>query len=164
MPCKPHTYERTRSKTKDLYVAIPYEQVPVCTTWTKHKGRPSQSVVVFFNPGKIYKLVRDSSGDVAYYRLIDLKPMSPKELIDAEPTRPAAHSRRRRRVGSHCWFVDIRSRWYLCEVVAIAMQRITIRCITGWDDLREVEWPYGGDLELPPRMSNHLRPISMRRA
>lgn len=89
-----------------------------------------------------------------------------KAKIDAEPARPRAIYR----VGMRCWFVEA-GRWFLCEVIANADRRMTIKPVTGRDAERQVDWPYGDQLEFPTdgrrlgglRLYDHLRPLSARR-
>lgn len=86
--------------------------------------------------------------------------------IDAEPEKqrgPTLH------VGSQVWFIDTTARWFLIEVVERAGKnnnRVTFKPVTGWDDTREVEWPYGNLLEFPTdsRLYLRLRHISVRPA
>lgn len=69
---------------------------------------------------------------------------TPKELLDAEPTRL---KQQRFRVGTQCWFVHD-TRWFLCIVESRRRGHLTLRCDTGWDDKHEAPWPWEGPVEI----------------
>lgn len=92
-----------------------------------------------------------------------------KAKIDAEPKRARGHYH----VGAKCWFVETVG-WFLCEVTAYANRRITIKPVTGKDAERQVDWPYGAELEFAAdgnrgdpgtslRLYDRLRPLKARR-
>lgn len=166
-PKQKYRYRGDRSKRAHLYTPIKAADVTPGLTWKRSVGKHTH-VRVEYSFGNVYKRVTDTrTGDVIFYRLLAEAPATPAERIDAEPQKSGQV---RYRLGSHCWFVDNDSRWYLCVVVdrkPLPQRRITIRPVTGRDAEREKDWPYGGELEFPAKDNNplflRLRPLKARR-
>lgn len=155
------------------YVACAASDVPVGVQWKPAPGRSSRyRTKLYSTPGAEYKLVRVSiTGETAYYKRVEAPAkISPAETIDAEPSRP----RMWLGIGSQCWFVTD-NRWFLVEVAARSpnRDRMTIKPVTGKDDMREVDWPYGELVDFPVSKNrgkssglgfyDRLRPLSARR-
>jgi hypothetical protein len=144
--------------------------VPGGLTWKRGDGPPAINVAVEYSVmGKTYKRVTDrSTGEAIYYRLlVEEKPMTPAEVIDAEPIKSAQKTQYR--LGTKCWFIDSDGRWYLCVVAGRTPRpgsRVTIRPVTGLDAEREKPWPYGGELEFAAtglsQLFKRLRPLRAR--
>lgn len=107
---------------------------------------------MFSTFGRLYALVRvRDTGECMYFKLAEPIPsVSSPEAIDAEPL-----TRRRpyMSVGARVWFHN-RGRRFLLEVVKKSSargRRVTLKCVTGWDEAREVEWPQDMLLDLDRR-------------
>lgn len=151
------------SKSHSLYE--PIDGVPEGLRWKPIVGCPNHAFTVMLSiPGNRYKLVRDrSTGAVAYFKLKDEgPPMSPPEVIDAEPE---PEKQVRYHVGKLAWLVEY-GRWFLVKIVERKPRRIVIAPESTHDADRLTEWPHGDLLEFPARPSNplfaRLRPLKAR--
>lgn len=133
----------------------------------RRKATASPKVTMFSTPGSYYMLVRElNTGVVTYFKRKGAEPaMTPKDKIDAEPTR--GHQVRYRK-GAMCWFIGDASRWFLCTVVERGPKSITITPVTGWDAERVVRWPHPNPLKFSSNATNdgdlfrRLRPLKDR--
>lgn len=149
------------------YVPCTLADVRPGVTWTKTTGPSKYRAVYHSRYGADFKLVRNNvTGAVAYYKRIEPPPpISPAEVIDAEPQKQRA----RYSEGTQCWLI-ISGTWFLVQVVARTKFRMTIKTVTGKDAERQVDWAFGALLDFPInrgkpslRIYERLRPLSARR-
>lgn len=151
----------------------PVESIPEGVKWRPQPGQPSKThTKMISTPGAFFRLERNrDTGEVRYFRLKDMgKERTPKDKIDAEPTR--GHQVRYR-VGTRCWFVEA-NRWFLVEVVdrlggapgTGTEKRIVIKPVDPLDADKQTAWPYSDLLEFPAYANNQLfqrlRPLKDR--
>jgi hypothetical protein len=161
-------HENRAPKVDERYEACTLADIPVGVRWKPAPGqRPDCPWRTFFTIGNVYKLIRIlDTGAVTYFKLKENDAVTPADKIDAEVV--PKRERLRLSIGAHVWFVDTDDRWYELEVVeknGSNGRRTTFKPVTGWNDKRDLEWPYGELLEFPTASAlyQRLRSINTRR-
>lgn len=152
---------------KSDYEPIAPDAVPAGIKWKPAVGRSGATRAFVSMFGAQYRLERVlETGEVTYYKRKgdEPPPATPKEKIDAEPTR--GHQVRYR-TGATCWFVES-GRWFLVKVVkrSTGPDRITIRPEARLCADKLTPWTWGDALEFPAAPNNRLfrmlRPLKDR--